>query len=699
MIRRLTNLSCVILAVIFTLNSVLVAEEAQTEYSVSRLFMGKNRTYSENEDSVERGVVLLDFFNDACGPCRSMVPAVDSLVQRGYRISKINTDKFPDWARRFGVSKIPCFVVIVDGREVARHTGVTTEENLERLLVRAGGRATLPPSRPGNFSPERVVQNSESAWRGRETNVSVQDIMSGKYVFSDRLNGVNSSALVASSAGSATSTAVGSKAVLSANAAVSSGSGLSSGSSQSGGAFGAFVSEASVSGARGSGAPGSSNFAGASDFSGTSGGLSSAQKWQAVAHENSRAQGGLGDQSLRDQSLESQGLGGRESGGNVPLQDLSVRNGEILRMNRSRILSSTVRIRVYADGEGNGTGTLVDSRSGHALILTCGHLFSEFKKGDSISVDVFTSEGVVTLPGNYVHHDRERDLGLLTLAFSGEIETSPVAGLDCELRKGMPVTTCGCSNGESPTLQQGRVTHLNRYLGPSNIETSAVPVPGRSGGGMFTEKGELIGVCFAADPEEQEGLFTSLSEIHAYFRSLKMERFLLEPRNESKREQKMNENVIALQDLPQRNGEMFNGAEATLQNSGVAANSFQPVSASSSLSPESGSVKLESGRQDFAAPQTTESQSNLPPTGIRPTSQFTSSADMAGKIESIPLKKAERDYVSLSEMDTVAPIVPSEEIPTVSADEGERVQPSVTLVPERALTGEATPAWPPRWSD
>ncbi len=626
-------LSSVIFAVTFVVSGVLSAEEKQTEYSVSRLFMGRNRTYSENEDSVERGVVLLDFFNDACGPCRAMMPAVDSLVQRGYRISKINTDKFPDWARRFNINKIPCFVVIVDGREVARHTGVTSEENLEKLLVRAGGEPARRMTHPENFNTERLVQNAESAWRGREANVTVQDIMAGRYVFSENFDRVNSSAQVASAAEIPTS--------------------------QLGGRGGLSSENQNWSG----------------DDSDSSAEHVPTQNWQVVSRETSVEDG---------------------NSGGVPIRDLSLQKSEDSLERQSRILSSTVRIRVYSDGEGNGTGTLIDSRSGHALILTCGHLFSEFQKGDSISVDVFTSEGVVTLPGNYVHHDKERDLGLLTLAFSGEVETSPVAKPNFVLRKGMPITTCGCSNGENPTLQQGKVTHLNRYLGPSNIEVSAVPVPGRSGGGMFAENGELIGVCFAADPEEQEGLFTSLSEIHAYFRSLRMERFVLEARNDSKQNPEVNENVIALHDLPMRDGAL-GGAEAEgVRNENQAMNSFQPVSGSSLGRAENhSSVNVNS---KFTVPRSTSSQELNPPTAnIQPTSQFSPSEQSAEDFENVPLKKAEPEYVSLAEMNTVEPIVPAEEVQETISER--TPQPAVTLVPERTLTGEEAPAWPPRWEE
>lgn len=47
------------------------------------------------------------------------------------------------------------------------------------------------------------------------------------------------------------------------------------------------------------------------------------------------------------------------------------------------------------------------------------------------------------------------------------------------------------------------------------MEASGAPVEGRSGGGLFNERGELIGVCFAADPQDDEGLYVSSAAICA----------------------------------------------------------------------------------------------------------------------------------------------------------------------------------------
>jgi hypothetical protein len=59
------------------------------------------------------------------------------------------------------------------------------------------------------------------------------------------------------------------------------------------------------------------------------------------------------------------------------------------------------------------------------------------------------------------------------------------------------------------------VTALDKFLGPANVEVSGLPVQGRSGGGLFTADGLVIGVCNAAVPDNNEGLYAALASIHA----------------------------------------------------------------------------------------------------------------------------------------------------------------------------------------
>jgi len=501
-------------------NKVVLAEEGLEGYSVNRPLFRK-QTYensarqgleapklhtNSDSNSVECGVVLLDFYNDECGPCRSMMPAVNSLVKRGYRVSKVNTDRFPDWASRFHITKIPCFVVIVDGKEVSRHVGVTSESKLENLIVQAGGSPVQLQRRVRPEGSSHATQVAESAWRGRETKLSVQEIVAGNYVFQNEVT---------------------------------------------------------------PGIPQSQNVAGNSS-------------WQTVQTiPAAPSVGADGNSAFTRVSNESQMTS------NPAPQNVS--NSHNPASITSRVLSSTVRIHVNdvqngAMSEGTGTGTLIDCRSGHALVLTCGHLFHEYKRGDVIKVEIFTEQGILEVPGRYVNHDEERDLGLISLTVDRPIVISQVAEREFRLQKGMPVTTAGCSYGAEPTIQTGVITNLNRFLGTPNIEVSAVPVQGRSGGGMFSEDGKLLGVCFAANPDDQEGIYTSVEGIHDYFRSLKMEQFVLSPRNESLSRPMRGEVEVALNDLPKSRKSIVKGELKQAEPETVSlanSNTVEPITPSS----------------------------------------------------------------------------------------------------------------------
>ncbi len=180
-------------------------------------------------------------------------------------------------------------------------------------------------------------------------------------------------------------------------------------------------------------------------------------------------------------------------------------------------LECTARLKVQ-DGNGVsfGSGTIVDSQPGRTLILTCGHIFREMKNRSSVEVDIFHAAGKRTYQGEVVRFDMKSDIGLVAIATETELAVSKVATSDRELRKGNPVFSVGCSNGDNPTKLQRRVTTLNRYLGPDNIECTGVPVQGRSGGGLFNAHGEIIGICVAADPKDGRGLYAGLKPIHGF---------------------------------------------------------------------------------------------------------------------------------------------------------------------------------------
>lgn len=72
----------------------------------------------------------------------------------------------------------------------------------------------------------------------------------------------------------------------------------------------------------------------------------------------------------------------------------------------------------------------------------------------------------------------------------------------------------GCNHGGEPTVIRSHITSIDRYLNAPNIEVAGMPVLGRSGGGLFTKDGRLIGVCNAADEVDNEGIYAGLASLH-----------------------------------------------------------------------------------------------------------------------------------------------------------------------------------------
>lgn len=97
----------------------------------------------EELDSVTAsGVVLLDFWQQSCPPCRMLEPRLEAFARRhrgelaAYRI---DIDKDPETPRRFGIMSIPTLILFADGRELERLDGLIRDPDLEAALDRAGG--------------------------------------------------------------------------------------------------------------------------------------------------------------------------------------------------------------------------------------------------------------------------------------------------------------------------------------------------------------------------------------------------------------------------------------------------------------------------------------------------------------------------------------------------------------------------------
>jgi thioredoxin 1 len=80
--------------------------------------------------------VLVDFYADWCGPCRMVSPVLEELAQetKDAKVVKVNIDRSPRLAVRYGVSSIPNMKVFDEGKVVDEHVGLANKRRLKKML-------------------------------------------------------------------------------------------------------------------------------------------------------------------------------------------------------------------------------------------------------------------------------------------------------------------------------------------------------------------------------------------------------------------------------------------------------------------------------------------------------------------------------------------------------------------------------------
>ncbi len=80
-----------------------------------------------------KGVVVVDFHAEWCGPCKRLAPELEALVKANpgkLAVLKVDVDQNPELAQRFKVSSIPVVIKMEGGKEAAREVGFGGREKL-----------------------------------------------------------------------------------------------------------------------------------------------------------------------------------------------------------------------------------------------------------------------------------------------------------------------------------------------------------------------------------------------------------------------------------------------------------------------------------------------------------------------------------------------------------------------------------------
>jgi thioredoxin 1 len=88
-----------------------------------------------------KGIVLVDFYAEWCGPCQMTGPIIDDLAlsseyKKKVRFVKINVDQNQELASQYNVMSIPTFIIFKDGKETHQFVGGRDKSGFENELKR-----------------------------------------------------------------------------------------------------------------------------------------------------------------------------------------------------------------------------------------------------------------------------------------------------------------------------------------------------------------------------------------------------------------------------------------------------------------------------------------------------------------------------------------------------------------------------------
>ena len=186
------------------------------------------------------------------------------------------------------------------------------------------------------------------------------------------------------------------------------------------------------------------------------------------------------------------------------------------------LITSSVKLRVDDNsGHSWGTGTIIDTRGNpqsptgqDALILTCGHIFRESQGQSNVEVHLYGENSIIRVDGRCLYYDLDIDLALVTISPPSPVRAIPIAPEGYQIRHSQHAWSVGCDHGGNPTVRPHQVMSVDKISTPRDhrvpfyyVQISGAPVGGRSGGGLFSAEGYLIGVCNTACSVVNDGHF------------------------------------------------------------------------------------------------------------------------------------------------------------------------------------------------
>lgn len=195
-----------------------------------------------------------------------------------------------------------------------------------------------------------------------------------------------------------------------------------------------------------------------------------------------------------------------------------------------KFLSSSVKINVKG-ASGSGTICYYDPKENWAYVISCGHLWTGDKSYKELLNNPQKAKIIIWYQNEtkldqsrtydaevlFWSNTRGKDCSCLRFKPDWKPNYFPIASIDYKLNKGELLNSLGCDSGSEVARYEVEFLEMR---GDDIITKRNSPRPGRSGGGLLTDSGWYVGVCWGtSDTSTGNGIgyFTPLKSIHEVF--------------------------------------------------------------------------------------------------------------------------------------------------------------------------------------
>ena len=95
--------------------------------------------YPNFDKVVNKGLALVDFWAEWCGPCKVQDPILDEVaveMKGKVLVAKVNVDDNRTLASKYNIMSIPTMILFRDGKKVHHFSGVQSKEKITRTIFK-----------------------------------------------------------------------------------------------------------------------------------------------------------------------------------------------------------------------------------------------------------------------------------------------------------------------------------------------------------------------------------------------------------------------------------------------------------------------------------------------------------------------------------------------------------------------------------